>query len=204
MNEDYLEYLLSLNQKVKFIGGDEMALSSAAYQDMEPVVEKLRLKAVAKVREFLLQKIYQLRRPRTNIQIIQQNVLLRFKYFVTFLKEHGGHVYAEVRSEYIKTTSRVLTQHFKSYLGDIERMHQAIATKHDVLGSQKEEHPTFSSLFGSSTSGGTPKSVKTVNSDPLLFQRRDVRLDQNLGVRIGRSTAYPQRLRKGSDCSTCG
>lgn len=157
MNEDYLEYLLSLNQKVKFIRGDETALSSAAYQDMEPVIEKLRLKAVSKVREFLLQKIYQLRRPRTNIQIIQQNVLLRFKYFVTFLKEHGGDVYAEVRSEYARTLSRVLSQHFKSYLSDIERMHQVVATKHDVLGSQKEEHGTLSSFFGTST-GGTPRA----------------------------------------------
>ena len=157
-----MEYLLSLNQKVKFIRGDELALSSAAYQDLEPVIEKLRLKAVSKVREFLLQKVYQLRRPRTNIQIIQQNVLLRFKYFVTFLKEHGGDVYTEVRTEYTKTLSRVLSQHFKSYLFDIDKMHQSIATKSDVLGSQKEEFgTTLSSFFGASPSG-TPKANRGV------------------------------------------
>jgi len=161
VNEDYLEYLLSLNQKLKFLKGDESAMSSAASHDLEPVIEKLRIKAVSKVRDFLMQKIYQLRRPRTNIQIIQQNILLRFKYFVTFLKEHGPDVYAEVRTEYIKTLSRVLSQHFKSYLFDIERMHQDVATKNDVLGSQREEHSTLSSFFGSS-SGGTPKASRGV------------------------------------------
>eukprot|EP00210_Caulerpa_lentillifera_P001709 g1642.t1 len=168
VNDDYLEYLLTLNHKLKFIHGDEMALSSAAYHDVEPVIEKLRLKAVSKVRDFLLQKIYQLRRPRTNIQIIQQNVLLKFKYFVTFLKEHGEDVYKEVRGEYSKTLSRVLPQHFKSYLSDIERMYQSIATKHDVLGSQKEDTGShggaISALFGSSSGGsssGTPKTQRT-------------------------------------------
>lgn len=109
VNDDYLEYLLTLNHKLKFIHGDEMAISSAAFHDVEPVIEKLRLKAVSKVRDFLLQKISQLRRPRTNIQIIQQNVLLKFKYFVTFLKEHGEDVYKEVNltlSSELKSVTR--------------------------------------------------------------------------------------------------
>lgn len=43
--------------------------------------------------------------------------------------------YLQVRSEYVKTLSRVLSQHFRSYLVDIEKMNMAIATKNDVLGS---------------------------------------------------------------------
>jgi hypothetical protein len=48
------------------------------------------------VREFLLQKIYTLKRPKTNIQIIQQNVLLKYKYFIRFLRQHGKEIYDEV------------------------------------------------------------------------------------------------------------
>lgn len=48
------------------------------------------------VREFLMLRLYQLRKPKTNISIIQQNVLLRHKYFVRFVRDHGEDVYAEV------------------------------------------------------------------------------------------------------------
>jgi hypothetical protein len=44
----------------------------------------------------MLAKLYQLRKPKTNISIIQQNVLLKHKYFVRFLAEHGQEVYQEV------------------------------------------------------------------------------------------------------------
>ena len=44
----------------------------------------------------MLSKLYQLRKPKTNISIIQQNVLLKYKYFVRFVREHGEDVYQEV------------------------------------------------------------------------------------------------------------
>lgn len=44
----------------------------------------------------MLAKLYQLRKPKTNMSIIQQNVLLKYKYFVRFLSEHGPDVYQEV------------------------------------------------------------------------------------------------------------
>jgi hypothetical protein len=52
----------------------------------------------AQVREFLQGKLSSLRKPKTNISIIQQNVLLKYKYFVRFLEAHGPDVHQEVRS----------------------------------------------------------------------------------------------------------
>ena len=43
--------------------------SAAALQDVEAELERLRVKAVQKVREFLLQRFYGLRKPKTNIQV---------------------------------------------------------------------------------------------------------------------------------------
>lgn len=67
-------------------------------------------------------RIYQLRKPKTNIQILQQNVLLKQKYLVTFLRQHGPEVFQEVRSAYVDTLSRVLSAHFRSYLAALERL----------------------------------------------------------------------------------
>ena len=41
------------------------------------------------MREFLLQKVQLLGKPKTNFQILQQNVLLKYKYFVEFLQCAG-------------------------------------------------------------------------------------------------------------------
>ena len=43
--------------------------------DVRGVIDKLKLKAVAKSREFLLQRIFQFRRPMTNYQMTQNQLL---------------------------------------------------------------------------------------------------------------------------------
>ena len=78
MNEAYLAFLVKLHAKLEFAGGTARAKNAAALADVEPELERLRLKASAKVREFLLQRFYGLRKPKTNIQSLQQNVLLTF------------------------------------------------------------------------------------------------------------------------------
>ena len=67
-------------------------------------------------------RIYQLRKTKTNIQILQQNVLLKQKYMVTFLRQHGPEVFNEMRTAYVETLSRVLSSHFRSYLAALERL----------------------------------------------------------------------------------
>lgn len=52
---------------------------------------------MTKIRDFLLQKVNLLKRPKTNLQIIQQSSLLKYKYFIQFLRNHGQDLYIEVR-----------------------------------------------------------------------------------------------------------
>ena len=67
-------------------------------------------------------RIFALRKPKTNIQILQQNVLLKQKHLVGFLREHGQEVFGEVRAAYVDTLSRVLSSHFRAYLAALERL----------------------------------------------------------------------------------
>lgn len=77
---------------------------------------------MSRVLIFRTGRIYALRKPKTNIQILQQNVLLKYKYLVAFLRQHGREVYAEVRAAYVDTLSRVLSSHFRAYLAALERL----------------------------------------------------------------------------------
>ena len=46
--------------------------------DVRDVVDKLKIKAISKVREFLLRRIYQFRKPMANYHMLQ-NQLLNYK-----------------------------------------------------------------------------------------------------------------------------
>jgi hypothetical protein len=41
------------------------------------------------------------------VQILQQNVLLKFKYFSKFIQQHGPEVSQDVRTAYVETLSRI-------------------------------------------------------------------------------------------------
>ena len=63
-----------------------------------PTPSSPHIQAITKIRDFLLQKVYLLKRPKTNLQIIQQSSLLKYKYFIQFLRQHGPDLFIEVRA----------------------------------------------------------------------------------------------------------
>uniref|UniRef100_A0ACD6AI88 Uncharacterized protein n=1 Tax=Avena sativa TaxID=4498 RepID=A0ACD6AI88_AVESA len=133
VNDEYLKTVEILSKKIKFIEADSMVKSSKALKDVQPEVERLRQKAVSKIFEFIIQKFYALRKPKTNIQILQQSVL-KYKYAIVFLKEHAKEIYAEVRAAYIDTMNKVLSAHFRAYIQALEKLQLDIATSADLLG----------------------------------------------------------------------
>ncbi|KAG5056225.1 hypothetical protein JHK85_008735 [Glycine max] len=136
VNEEYMRTLEILSKKLKFVEVDPMVKASKALKDVQPELEKLRQKAVSK-------KLYALRKPKTNIQILQQSVLLKYKYVVSFLKEHGKEIYNEVRAAYIDTMNKVLSAHFRAYIQALEKLQLDIATYNDLIGVETRSSGLF-------------------------------------------------------------
>ncbi|KAL0404646.1 UNVERIFIED_CONTAM: Vacuolar protein sorting-associated protein 52 A, partial [Sesamum radiatum] len=84
--------------------------------------------------DFVVQKLNALRKPKTNVQILQQSVLLKYKYVILFLKEHGKEVYLEVRAAYIDTMNKVLSTKIRAYIQALEKLQLDIATSSDLIG----------------------------------------------------------------------
>lgn len=55
-----------------------MSADAHSCQDVQDIVDKLTVKAVSKIREYLLQKVYQFRKPLSNYQI-PQNAMIKHK-----------------------------------------------------------------------------------------------------------------------------
>ncbi|XP_027148999.1 vacuolar protein sorting-associated protein 52 A-like [Coffea eugenioides] len=144
VNDEYLRTLEILSKKLDFVKVDPMVKTSKALKDVQPELERLRQKAVSKVFDFMVQKLYALRKPKTNIQILQQSVLLKYKYIISFLKEHGKEIYVEIRAAYIDTMNKVLSAHFRAYIQALEKLQLDIATSSDLIGVEARSSSLFS------------------------------------------------------------
>ncbi|XP_061110208.1 vacuolar protein sorting-associated protein 52 homolog isoform X2 [Conger conger] len=131
--QEFLEQLHELNNKINF--AKELSFrETLACSDIQDTVDRLKIKAVTKIREFILQKIYSFRKPMTNYQI-PQNTLLKYRFFYQFLLANERQVAKEVRDEYVDTMSKIYYSYFKSYSGRLLKVqYEEVADKDDLMG----------------------------------------------------------------------
>ena len=119
LDENYASILADLQAKLMFVAagkGQPASEQSKSYHEMAKDVAVLRAKAVARVREWLLTKINLLKKPGTNIQIIQRDVLLKYRAFYAFLAESGSEEVAEeVIEAYTTTMDRLYAHQLSTY-----------------------------------------------------------------------------------------
>lgn len=140
--DEFKEQLHELNHKINFVR--EQAFRDArACSDVKDVLEKLKNKALAKIREFLLQRIYSFRKPMANYQI-PQNTLLKFRIFNEFLMTNERHVAKEVRDEYVDTMSKIYYSYFKSYSSRLMKLQfEEVAARDDLMGVDDSAKKSF-------------------------------------------------------------
>lgn len=111
--------------------------------DVKDVVEKLKIKAVSKIREYLLEKINSFKKPMTNYHI-QQNTILKFRFYFKFLAANNREVAKEVKDHYIDTMSKVTFSYFKSYSGRLLKLQfDELPSPDDLLGVDDSQPKGF-------------------------------------------------------------
>ncbi|XP_065715882.1 vacuolar protein sorting-associated protein 52 homolog isoform X1 [Patagioenas fasciata] len=129
----FLEQLRELNGKIDSVK-EQAFRDTVACADVQHVLEKLKIKAVTKIREFVLQKIYSFRKPMTNYQI-PQNALLKYRFFYQFLLGNDRAVAQELREQYVDTMSKIYLSYFKSYTARLMKIqYEEVAEKDDLMG----------------------------------------------------------------------
>ena len=122
---------------------------------------------MAKVRDFLLNKIELLKRKGTNIQILQTNVMLKFNYLNTFLASHAPDVATEVRSQYVDTMGKYYHSKFKGYMGNLVKLQFEVAAKTDLVGEPESQ---MRSLFSSKTTLQNRTSVFSLGEREAVLE----------------------------------
>ncbi|CAH8638311.1 unnamed protein product [Schistosoma mattheei] len=171
--QEFLENLHELNHKMNF-SSEQSMVDYKSFNDVSVLLKKLRIKAVTKIREFLLGKIYSLRKPLTNYQV-PQNQMLKFRFYNSFLLAHDRETAKEVRVEYINTMSKVYYAYFKAYGGKLTKLQlDTTYEKDDLLGKNPDKYNS-----ASSTSSLMFNSITNVTNNPT------VSVSSNSGTRVG-------------------
>ena len=165
INESYIASLHSLHHRILYVQQQLHHTASAspsprhsqAVLDAIPALLRLKLKAVQRLRLFLLERVHALQKPKTNIQI-KQKLLVKFRYFYEFLLYHTDatllsqsstlssplvptldvDLASELRLHYQQTMSHIYSHKFRQYLDSLQQLQQPSSVeKTDVLGSEE-------------------------------------------------------------------
>lgn len=115
----FVEQLHELNHKISF--AKQQAFQDArSAQDVREALEKLKIRATSKIRDYLLQRIQQFKKPLANFQMAQ-NALLKYRFFYEFLLSNERNIAREVLDEYTDTIAKVYYTYFKVGGRDVTR-----------------------------------------------------------------------------------
>ena len=80
-----------------------------------------------------MSKLNNLRKPKSNFQIYQQNILVKFKPLVIFLREHHTETYNELTALYSTMMDEVYYTQLKQYFVDTSKLIRPIPKSSDLL-----------------------------------------------------------------------
>ncbi|KAI8615484.1 Sac2 family-domain-containing protein [Chytriomyces sp. MP71] len=179
VNEFFLAHLLELNKKMAYVKNQKGA-HIRALKDVGPELERLRLKASEKIREFYLKKVESLKTPNTNISIIQQNHLLKFKELYWFLLERYSEAAQEVRACYGVAVQQYYHASFEKYVRSLGNLQTIIADKSDLIGSAESQGGSAMLLGG--LFGSTKGHLKDRSNVYSLGDRVQVLTTEDAGI----------------------
>lgn len=131
--KEFLTQLQTLNHKINFVKEQTFKEAKSCF-DVKDILEKLKVKAMAKIRTYLLEQIYKFRKPMTNYQVPQNN-MLKYKFFFEFILANERNVAEEICGEYVSTMSKIYYSYFKSYSSRLMKLQfEEGATKDDLMG----------------------------------------------------------------------
>ena len=84
---------------------------TVAGREMQSHVYKLRCVAVTRIRDYFLSQMALLRRPQTNVRMIQVHGLLQYAYLQDFLTEANPQIASEIFNVYVESMSKVSLIH---------------------------------------------------------------------------------------------
>ena len=139
IDEDYINYINELRQKVQFFRNEgrvetgEGEVSALSMQEIFPEIRKLNTKAAGRIRIFILNLLQSLSKPKVNFQVLQETKLMKFKNLLLYLRENSPESFIEICMNYNEILSGLYLNHFKIYANSIKKMIKEDSARNDLI-----------------------------------------------------------------------
>lgn len=107
VNEEFLEAVIALGKTLKYLNQtdpsrdgsslDKIPSETYAGKELLPELEKLKNRAISKIRDHFIQQFQAMRKPKTNVQMVQQNSLVRYSQLLLFLQQESTATFDEIK-----------------------------------------------------------------------------------------------------------
>jgi len=143
--KEFIEQLSILDQKIEFMEG-QTCKDSLSCQDLREILEKLKQKAIIKIRDYTLKRIQSCRKAMSNYQM-EQNALLKNSFFYKFLLTHDREAAREIKQDYVETMTKVYFSYFKEYINRLGKLKFDEQPDKDDLMASDDTNKTKTSFF---------------------------------------------------------
>jgi vacuolar protein sorting-associated protein 52 len=138
VDEDFVKALKELEHRSAVIaakGSESEPIK--ALEDIKPLLDDLKAKAVERIRDFVVAQIKALRSPSINAQIIQQQTFIPYKELYAFLARSNSVLAEEIGQAYVNTMKWYYNSNFTRYQMALEKLQVYTVDQHDVLGAEQ-------------------------------------------------------------------
>ena len=171
-NEIDLKYIEKIEEFNTILNNVEEASKttpdSKAIADVISEIEKLTIQVCHKIRNFMLTKFYSLHKDKTNFQIVQQNMMIRYKSLNIFLRNHAQDKYVEITGQYSDYMSKRYYNDLKDYLIEIAKLVQEKITKSDVVIIDEYKYKTMKSDHDSYELEDRENILSNIDAEPIV------------------------------------
>ncbi|KAL4891633.1 Vps52-domain-containing protein [Aspergillus ambiguus] len=135
IDENWVKALNEIETRTASIDAKVSSSNSAkSIEDVRPLLEDIKKKAVERIRDYLVSQVRALRSPNINAQIIQQQRLVRFKDLYSYISRAHPTLTGEITQAYINTMRWYYLSHFTRYLHALEKIKVYPSDRNEVLG----------------------------------------------------------------------
>ena len=106
-----------------------------AADDIKPLLDDLKTRAVQRIRDYLVTQIKALRSPNINAQVIQQQTFLKHKELYPFLSRNNKQLADEIGQAYTNTMRWYYQSNFSRYNTAMAKLSLHTIEQNDLLGS---------------------------------------------------------------------
>jgi hypothetical protein len=163
IDDNYVDNIKRLCKKLEYIKKYNL-MDNLCVREIEPELTKLKIKACERIRAFILDEVSMLKKPKTNIQLIQQNRLIKYKMLLLFLKDHNQPIFFEIVQVYSDTLNKIYNHNLSLYINELNKLVETRFTKyHQILPSTAE-----ASKSNAFELGDRQVIVEDVNQQPII------------------------------------